>query len=171
MNHDQQFDTRITEELDQRVQALDGATLSKLRQARAHAVEQGSRRRHHWLTTWLPTAGVLAAATLVAVNVWYVQPQDLAAPDPALLESLALESSPAPVEELEFYEWLARIEARLAQPPQAGLLTAGRRWQDAWQTLRQGFEIFPGRTPPASQGVVQAPQQQSPQLRQGPIAF
>jgi len=108
MNDDQQLNTRISDALQQRADALDGATLSKLRQARAHAVEQGSRRRHHWLTTWLPTAGVLAAATLVAVNVWYVQPQELVAPDPGLLESLALESSPAPVEDLEFYEWLAR---------------------------------------------------------------
>jgi type VI protein secretion system component VasF len=108
MNHDQQLNTRITDALQQRADGLDGATLSRLRQARAHAVEQGSRRRHHWLTIWLPTAGVLAAATLVAVNVWYVQPQDLAAPDPALLEHLALDSSPAPIEEPEFYEWLAR---------------------------------------------------------------
>lgn len=106
--NDEQLQTRLSDALEQRAQALDGATLSKLRQARAHAVAQGSRRRHRWLSTWLPAAGALAAAALVAVNVWYVQPQGMAAPDPALLESLALEHGPAPVEDPDFYEWLAR---------------------------------------------------------------
>lgn len=105
--NEQHLDSRLSDALEHRAQALDGATLSRLRRARAHAVEQGTRRHHHWLTLWLPAAGALAAAALVAINVWYVHPQELNAPDPALLESLALDTGQAPVEDPAFYEWLA----------------------------------------------------------------
>jgi hypothetical protein len=108
MNHDQQLDDRARSALEQRLAELDGATLSRLSQARAHALEQGMRRHHHWLTTWLPAAGAFAAAALVAFNVWYVQPQEFVAPDPALLENLALEETSPTVDDLEFLDWLAR---------------------------------------------------------------
>lgn len=108
MHDDQQLNAHARQALEQRVAALDGATLSRLSRARAHALEHGMRRRHHWLTVWLPAAGAFAAAALVAFNVWYVQPQELVAPDPALLENLALEAAPPAVDDLEFFDWLAR---------------------------------------------------------------
>lgn len=107
MNRDEHIEQQARDALEQRAAALDGATLSRLRQARAHAVEHGLRRRRRWLTLGLPAAGALAAATLVAFNVWHAQPQPgYTAPDPALLENLALEASAPPVDP-DFYEWLA----------------------------------------------------------------
>jgi hypothetical protein len=107
MHDDQQLDDRARAALEQRLAALDGATLSRLSQARAHALQHGLRRRHHWLTVWLPAAGAFAMAALVAVNVWYVQPDEFVAPEPALLEELALEETSPPVDDLEFLDWLA----------------------------------------------------------------
>lgn len=102
---EQQLNDRTREALEQRLASLDGATLSTLRQARAHAVEHGLKRRRAWLFGWLPAAGLAtAAATLLAINLWYVQPRQ--APDLGLLESLALETS-QPVDSLDFYDWLA----------------------------------------------------------------
>lgn len=102
------LDKQICAALDARAEALDGHTLSRLRQARAAALEQGQRRRNRWLTAWLPATGILAAATLVALNVWTVQPQPNAAPELALLESLAAEETHAAQQDLDFFEWLAR---------------------------------------------------------------
>jgi hypothetical protein len=105
---EQQLNEQARQTLQQRAEGLDGATLSRLRQARVHAVEQGLKRRRSWLHGWLPATGLAtAAATLMAVNLWYGQPQTLAAPDPALLEALALEEIRQPVDDLEFYDWLA----------------------------------------------------------------
>jgi hypothetical protein len=98
---------QASDALQARLAALDGATLSRLRQARAQAMAHGLKRRHRWLSFGLPAAGALAAATLLAVHVWYGQPQDIPGPDLALLESLAPDKpAPAPAE-LDFYEWLA----------------------------------------------------------------
>lgn len=108
MNDQTPFDQATRDTLDARADALDGATLSRLRQARAIAIDQGSRRRR-WLTGWLPAAGALAAVALVAVNVWHGQSAGQS-PDLALLESLASDSvqrstiQPDP----EFIEWLAQ---------------------------------------------------------------
>lgn len=108
MNDDQQLHDDATAALEQRAQALDGSTLSKLHQARVRAIAQGSKRRRPRLSAWLPAAGVFAAVSLVIINVWQAQPPTFVAPEPALLESLALENSRPAVDDLDFYEWLAR---------------------------------------------------------------
>jgi hypothetical protein len=104
---EQLLNDRARQALQQRAEGLDGATLSKLRQARAHAVEQGLKRRHSWLTLWLPATGLAtAAAALLAVNLWYGHAQAPDAPDPGLLESLAHEEMAQPIDDLDFYDWL-----------------------------------------------------------------
>lgn len=108
MNDHTPLDNAVRDALDARAEALDGATLSRLRQARAAAIEQGGRRRQRWLTGWLPAAGALAAAAVVAINVWHVQPQAPAAPELALLESLAQDNAQSAQPDLDFFEWLAR---------------------------------------------------------------
>jgi hypothetical protein len=106
---EQQLNDHARQALQQRAEGLDGATLSKLRQARAHAVAHGLKRRRAWLAVWLPATGLAtAAATLLAINLWYGQALAPGAPDLALLESLALEELQQPVDDLEFYDWLAR---------------------------------------------------------------
>ncbi len=108
MNDRSPFDEAARQALDTRAEGLDGATLSRLRQARVTAIEQGTRR-HRWFSHWVPVTGALATAALLAMNLWHDQmPQP--APELALLESLVgdsvLPSSTQP--DPEFIEWLAR---------------------------------------------------------------
>jgi molecular chaperone GrpE len=42
----------------------------------------------------------------------------------------------------EMLERLNRLENRLAHPPEVGLLSARRKWADAWSSLRQGFVLL-----------------------------
>jgi len=42
----------------------------------------------------------------------------------------------------EMLERLNRLENRLAHPPDVGLLSARRKWADAWSSLRQGFVLL-----------------------------
>jgi hypothetical protein len=90
---------------------LDGATRSRLRQARARAVEAAARRSG---STWLaprrlaPVGGVIAAA--LALAVFWSAPEPAMAPvESAVLDDLdlLLEGEELELfEELEFYAWL-----------------------------------------------------------------
>ena len=42
----------------------------------------------------------------------------------------------------EMLERLNRLENRLEHPPDAGLLSARRKWSEAWSSLRQGFVLL-----------------------------
>ncbi|MGA9236485.1 MAG: nucleotide exchange factor GrpE [Desulfobacterales bacterium] len=42
----------------------------------------------------------------------------------------------------EMLERLNRLENRLARPPDVGLLSARRKWAEAWSSLRQGFVLL-----------------------------
>jgi molecular chaperone GrpE (heat shock protein) len=42
----------------------------------------------------------------------------------------------------QMLERLNRLEDRLDRPPDVGLLSARRRWADAWSSLRQGFVLL-----------------------------
>lgn len=102
---DEKFVNDITEQLDRQAEALDGQTLSRLRQARASALAAGSGRQWHWQ----PVAAFASAAVL-AVAVWLALPinnggeHNMAALDD--MELLASRDDLEMYEELEFYAWL-----------------------------------------------------------------
>lgn len=103
---DEKWVERITAHLDASTEQLDGATRSRLTQARHRALE--SRRQQRWL--W-PAVGGAVAASLVVVMVWRGQPvaeqESLAALDFELLnegESFEL------MQEVEFLQWLEEVE-------------------------------------------------------------
>ena len=97
----------IKSQLEASVQHLDGATQSKLTQARHRALSGLTRRR----TAWLPaavTAGVLAVTAIAVVR--YVDVERRAASSVVAVEDVdMLASGEAPdfYEDLDFYTWLA----------------------------------------------------------------
>ena len=95
-------------------QALDSETLSRLKAARARALEAAqnasapSQRRFGAVEGWLIAASVAAVAVLVSVSG--PSPSDLPTADiPA--DAMAIEEGPHDdldlYENLEFYEWLS----------------------------------------------------------------
>lgn len=92
---------------DESVARIDGATQSKLTQARHAALAELAAPRPAWVQ-WVPAAGVAAAAVVVVV-MWSGAPQvdELAAPDAAAdMEILLTEDSLEMLEDLEFYSWI-----------------------------------------------------------------
>lgn len=104
------------------VEGLDGATRSRLAEARARAVAAARSRRSVWLAPpRLAPLGGIAAAVLVAALVWYwpepaVEPVEEAVVTDLdlLLEGEDLEL----FEELEFYSWLLE-QPELMEPAAA----------------------------------------------------
>lgn len=96
---------QVRNSLDASTETLDAATCTRLRAARAHAL-QHPRVRQPWLL-W-PAGGVaLAAAALLSWALWFNGP---AGHTPAALEQLELLSSTENLElytDLDFYQWLA----------------------------------------------------------------
>jgi len=68
MNNEHEFEKRAGELLRNRVDDIDGATRSRLAQARAAAVQAASRPARNWLDfRYLAPAGAMAAAALLTV--------------------------------------------------------------------------------------------------------
>ena len=97
----------VTDALDQSVESIDAATLSKLNQARHAALEAGSGKRYRG--SWL-AAGMTAGIAVLAVSLWFSLPQHgLQNEDHAswiaATEALSEEDLEV-IEDLEFYAWL-----------------------------------------------------------------
>ncbi len=100
---------------DESVERLDGATRSRLTQARHAALAELARPRLR-LATWVP-AGALAGAAVLAVMLW-TQPGPGNAPEPALaavpaddFEMLTMgEDLDLLDEDVGFYAWVATAD-------------------------------------------------------------
>ena len=103
------FERRAKRAFDDSVAALDGATRSRLTQARYRALgEQARERDRRWLATLVPAGAVAATAVLAWLVVWQPPPtevvQEAALGDLEIL--LGEEDLEMLDEELEFYGWL-----------------------------------------------------------------
>ena len=108
----QRLTTETNDALDARARGLDGATLSRLHQARAKAVEHGQRTIFG--LRLLPAGALTAAAVvLLAVSLWGpLSPfhQD-PAEQPVNTQSVALGDELELLEDIDFYKWLADSRA------------------------------------------------------------
>lgn len=94
--------------LDDSARDIDGATLSRIRQARAAAVEKAGNKTFAW-KTWLSGAAATACVlTLSFVFLLNSPEQELLPTEDALL--YASEEDLELYEDLEFYEWLEDYE-------------------------------------------------------------
>lgn len=111
MKKDDRLIENIRLTLDQSLEDIDGATRSRLTQARHLAMERQARKRHLWYWGALPVAATLL---LVLLLNWPSAPlQPVAAPQ---LDVLNIMTAAEPLEfyqeEIEFYEWLSeKLEA------------------------------------------------------------
>ena len=109
---------RIRRHLDEQADGLDGATLSRLAQARSRALEAASRAPRPWWHAlwpgrtrgrdWLLPAGALASivATAVALSLMVAEPGNGRAREVEDLELLTAGEEIELYENLEFYQWL-----------------------------------------------------------------
>ncbi len=109
---EQEFDKlqqRTRAVFDESVESLDGATRSRLTQAR-HAALAELKQRPAWFAGWVP-AGAMAAAAVLAVTLWVggESPQVGAPVMASVIEDLELVSAEEDWdmlgEEMEFYAW------------------------------------------------------------------
>lgn len=104
---------RIKESLDQQTDELDAATLSRLRQARARAVEEMDRKQQRFKPGAIWAGGFATAALAVTlVLVWpgnNTLPPEFAQ-EVADIELLSDDHSIEFYEELDFYLWLEQQE-------------------------------------------------------------
>ena len=98
---------RARQLLDESVEHLDAATLSRLNQARQRALEAAAQHKRRGHGSWAFPASGLAAAFLAAV-IWWPQSTMDPAPLPPVedLEILVSADSLEMLEELEFFMWL-----------------------------------------------------------------
>ena len=97
---------KIRDQLDQSVEHLDGATLSRLTQARNQALDSARRSRH---SAWWSVGGLATAAALVlAIAVTLRTPETVDTPPVTGFEDLELLATEDLdlVEDLDFYLWL-----------------------------------------------------------------
>jgi len=109
---------RIRRRLDQDVNGLDSATLSRLEQARRLALAAVAQPRRRWwrmtwvasrpARDWLVPAGAFASvvATVVAVTLMVMEPGSGLAREADDLELLTAGEELELYENLEFYQWL-----------------------------------------------------------------
>jgi hypothetical protein len=110
VEHPSEFERRTKRAFDDSVAALDGATRSRLTQARHRALDEHAHERdRRWLSTLVPAGGLAAAALVAWLVVWQQPPTTEVVQDAALgdLEILLGEEDLEMLdEELEFYGWL-----------------------------------------------------------------
>lgn len=129
MSEDQdKFIKQARQQLDQQVDELDGETLSRLRQARARALEAGKSKGVGWFGLGEMAGGAMALASVcvIAVAVWLAVPM-FEEPDLVVhtssneetqlqvlddLELLADAQEPEFYEDIEFYYWLETQDAQ-----------------------------------------------------------
>jgi hypothetical protein len=103
---EQQLLERSRQALDQSLEDMDAATLSRLNQIRQAALAPGASRNWQW---WIPASGLATAcAIMVAVNFSLRDPVTPATVTSPLsdLDLLASNEDLEMLEELEFYAWL-----------------------------------------------------------------
>lgn len=103
---DTRLRTRIRDELDRSVDALDELTVARLRAARRQALDASPAHRGWFLASGLATATALSGVVALLV----ITPASV--PVATTLEPIEMitDADPDFYKELEFYQWLAERE-------------------------------------------------------------
>lgn len=105
------FEDQLKQALRESEEELDAASLSRLHQARSHAVEQLDKKPPLYKQPWL-WSGATAAILVMALMITVI-PEPPIEPESDLIS--AFEDGPQQdmdlFENLEFYEWLAAQES------------------------------------------------------------
>lgn len=106
------FETKMKKTFDESVDALDGATLSKLNKGRHAALAELQQPRKQW-SRWMPATGAVAAILVAVVMLQTPSAiDDVAALSTVTdMEILLGEDSIEMLEELEFYAWIDIAES------------------------------------------------------------
>ncbi|MFT5117304.1 MAG: hypothetical protein ACI9NY_000833 [Kiritimatiellia bacterium] len=99
-----ELNSRVKQDLDDSVRALDASTLSKLHQIRSQAVDQAERKKNRWLPMMvgsLITAGMMIFSVAIIFNTSVTE---LGQGDD--FELVSISDNLELLEDLEFYEWL-----------------------------------------------------------------
>lgn len=105
---------KITQSLNQQVEALDAATLLRIQQARIHALEQTKRTQTFTQPKMMWAGGLVTFTTLsIILILMWPKPQELApilTPDITDIALLIDDESIDFYEDLDFYIWLEQKE-------------------------------------------------------------
>jgi hypothetical protein len=106
------FEKQLKDTFDESVDALDGATLSKLNRGRHEALAQLQKPRRQW-SRWMPATGAVAAILVAVVIVQSPSGINEVAEITTVtdMEILLGEDSIEMLEDLEFYSWIDAAEA------------------------------------------------------------
>jgi hypothetical protein len=96
----------IKRSFDESVDALDAATLSRIRQARSRVLEKSAARSKDYIY-WIP-AGALASLCMVYL-LYGLIPKN-STQDQTFIDEIDIISELDLYENLEFYEWLEQYE-------------------------------------------------------------
>jgi hypothetical protein len=107
MNEDE-FIRHVKKTLDQRTEALDAETLSRLNRARQTALQQAGHKAGHSLSrAWVPLGGVAAAILLTSIFMFKTEEMATLSDSPVdEIEIIASSDNLDLYEQLDFYLWL-----------------------------------------------------------------
>lgn len=108
-----EFLEKVNNTLDQRINTLDGETVSKLNRARHAALQQQYRPPHtvnKW--AWLPASGIAVAVLISSLFLFRAEQMvDISGNDLDEIEIIASTDSIELYEQLDFYLWLLEEES------------------------------------------------------------
>jgi len=107
------FLEKVNNSLEQRVDTLDGETVSRLSRARHAALQQQYRPPHtvnNWV--WLPASGIAVAVLISSLFLFRAEQMvDISGNDLDEIEIIASTDNIDLFEQLEFYLWLLEEES------------------------------------------------------------
>ncbi len=107
-DQEKKFLAKVLLTLDSSAESLDGRTLSKLSQARNHALQARTKDHGRWLG-W-PTRAILVAAMLLVILIPLVTNKNAIVQETAMIHNLDVIVDHEGLEfyrDLDFYYWLA----------------------------------------------------------------
>lgn len=110
MSENDKLENTIRNTLDENTDNIDAATLSRIRQVRARAVERANKKYFNWFGL---AGGAVATVSVMLFAVMLLLNNDSAIqPIPAEdMEMISALDEMELYEDLEFYQWLAEYES------------------------------------------------------------